>query len=110
MAAANMVTLGPEVEAAEAEVGVGTLDTKTGVEVGVGTLDTEMGIEVGVGTLGNTAPQVEANGRERLLRADGKTIVECRALGILVLDLLLTQHLGFNRLLLPLQILMGVKR
>ena len=40
MAAADMVTLGPEAEAAEAAVGVGTLDTKTGVEVGVGTLDT----------------------------------------------------------------------
>ena len=73
MAAADMVTLGPEAEAAEAEVGVGTLDTK-------------MGIEVGVGTLGNTAPQVEANGRERILRADGNTIVECRVLGIKVLD------------------------
>ena len=34
MAAANMVTLGPEAEAAEAEVGVGTLDTKMGIEVG----------------------------------------------------------------------------
>ena len=45
MAAANKVTLGPEAEAAEAEVGVGTL--------------------------GNTAPQVEADGRERILRADG---------------------------------------
>ena len=84
MAAANKVTLGPEAEAAEAEVGVGTL--------------------------GNTAPQVEADGRERILRADGDNIVECRVLGIKVLDLLLTQHLGFNRLLLPLQILMGVKR
>ena len=40
MAAADMVTLGPEAEAAEVAVGVGTLDTKTGVEVGVGTLDT----------------------------------------------------------------------
>ena len=79
MAAANMVTLGPEAEAAEAEVGVGTL--------------------------GNTAPQVEANGRERILRADGDDIIGCRALGIKVME-----HLGFNRLLLPLQILMGVKR
>ena len=92
MAAADMVTLGPEAEAAEVAVGVGTLDTK-------------MGIEVGVGTLGNTAPQVEANGRERILRADGDDIIGCRALGIKVMD-----HLGFNRLLLPLQILMGVKR
>ena len=40
MAAANKVTLGPEAEAAEAEVGVGTLDTKMGIEVGVGTLGT----------------------------------------------------------------------
>ena len=40
MAAADMVTLGPEAEAAEVAVGVGTLDTKAGVEVGVGTLDT----------------------------------------------------------------------
>ena len=79
MAAANKVTLGPEAEAAEAEVGVGTL--------------------------GNTAPLVEANGRERILRADGDDIIGCRALGIKVLE-----HLGFNRLLLPLQILMGVKR
>ena len=78
MAAANMVTLGPEAEAAEAEVGVGTLDT---------------------------APLVEANGRERILRADGGDIIGCRALGIKVME-----HLGFNRLLLPLQILMGVKR
>ena len=83
MAVADKVTLGPEAEAAEAEVGMEMLFT---------------------------APLVEAKGRERLLRADGNTIVECRALGILVLDLLLTQHLGFNRLLLPLQILMGVKR
>ena len=79
MAAANKVTLGPEAEAAEAEVGVGTL--------------------------GNTAPQVEADGRERILRADGDDIIGCRALGIKVME-----HLGFNRLLLPLQILMGVKR
>ena len=79
MAAADMVTLGPEAEAAEAEVGVGTL--------------------------GNTAPQVEADGKERILRADGDNIIGCRALGIKVLE-----HLGFNRLLLPLQILMGVKR
>ena len=78
MAAADMVTLGPEAEAAEAEVGVGTLDT---------------------------APLVEANGRERILRADGDDIIGCRALGIKVME-----HLGFNRLLLPLQILMGVKR
>ena len=79
MAAANKMTLGPEAEAAEAEVGVGTL--------------------------GNTAPQVEAIGRERILRADGDDIIGCRALGVKVLE-----HLGFNRLLLPLQILMGVKR
>ena len=79
MAAADTVTLGPEAGAA--------------------------GAEVGVGTLGNTAPQVEANGRERILRADGDDIIECRVLGIKVLE-----HLGFNRLLLPLQILMGVKR
>ena len=91
MAAADMVTLGPEAEAAEVAVGVGTLDTKAGVEVGVGTLD--------------TAPLVEANGRERILRADGDDIIGCRALGIKVME-----HLGFNRLLPPLQILMGVKR
>ena len=55
MAVADKVTLGPEAEAVEAEVGM------------------EM--------LGNTAPQVEADGRERILRADGETIMECRVLG-----------------------------
>ena len=49
------VTLGPKVEAVEAEVGM----------------------EI----LGNTAPQVETDGRERFLRADGKTFVEYRVLG-----------------------------
>ena len=59
MAAADKVTLGPEVEAVEAEVGMEML---------------------------STASLVEAEGRERLLRADGRTIMECRALGIRMLD------------------------
>ena len=66
MAAADKVTLGPEAEAAEAEVGMEMLFT---------------------------APLVEANGRERLLRADGRTIMECRVLGVRKMDL------GYNRLL-----------
>ena len=53
------VTLGPKVEAVEAEVGMEIL---------------------------GTAPQVEADGRERLLRADGETIVESRALGVQTLE------------------------
>ena len=59
MAVADKVTLGPEAEAAEAEVGMEML---------------------------STAPLVEAKGRERLLRADGRTIMECRVLGIRMLD------------------------
>ena len=59
MAAADKVTLGPEAEAAEAEVGMGML---------------------------LTAPLVEAKGRERLLRADGRTIMERRALEVRKLD------------------------
>ena len=56
MAVADMVTLGPEVEAVEAEVGIAEM-------------------------FGNTAPQVEADGREIILRADGETIIEFRVLG-----------------------------
>ena len=54
------VTLGPKVEAVEAEVGM----------------------EI----LGNTAPQVETDGRERFLRAGGETTMESRVLGTLLLE------------------------
>ena len=54
------VTLGPKVEAVEAEVGM----------------------EI----LGNTAPQVETDGRERFLRAGGETTMESRVLGTPLLD------------------------
>ena len=76
MAAANKVTLGLEAEAADAEVGMEMLFT---------------------------APLVEANGRERLLRADGRTIMECRVLGIRKMDL------GYNRLLPLMKILVGLE-
>ena len=79
MAAANKVTLGPGAEAAEAEVGMEMLFT---------------------------ASLVEAEGRERLLRADGRTIIECRVLGIRKLDWSRKRRLGYNRLLpLMLQVL-----
>ena len=76
MAAANKVTLGLEAEAAEAEVGMEMLFT---------------------------ASLVEANGRERLLRADGRTIMECRVLGVRKMDL------GYNRLLPLMKILVGLE-
>ena len=53
------VTLGPKVEAVEAEVGMEML---------------------------GTAPQVEADGREIFLRADGRTIMEFRAMGVQMLE------------------------
>ena len=66
MAAVRKVTLGPEVEAAGAEVGAEMLDT----------------VEVGMEALGSTALLAETNGREIFLRADGETIMGFRALGI----------------------------
>ena len=64
------VTLGPKVEAVGAEVGM---------------------------EMSGAAPQVEADGREIFLRADGKTFVESRVWGTPTLDLLLTQRLGYQR-------------
>ena len=60
----HKVTLGPEVEAVGAEVGIEMLDAA----------------EVGIEMLG-TAPQVETDGREIFLRADGETFMESRVLG-----------------------------
>ena len=78
------VTLGPEVEAVGAEV------------------DMEMF---------GTAPQVEADGREILLRADGETFMESRVLGTPMLELLPMQRLGSLCLLLQplLKILVGLE-
>ena len=70
MAAADKVTLGPEVEAVGAEVGM---------------------------EMFGTAPLVEADGREILLRADGETFMESRALGAPMLELLPRQRLGLLR-------------
>ena len=64
----HKVTLGPEVEAVGAEVGIEMPDA----------------VEAGMEMLG-TAPLVEADGREILLRADGETFMESRVLGTLVL-------------------------
>ena len=64
------VTLGPEVEAVGAEVGM---------------------------EMFGTAPLVEADGREILLRADGETFMESRALGAPMLELLPRQRLGSLR-------------
>ena len=60
-------TLGPEVEAVEAEVGIEMLDILRGIRVGIEML--------------GTAPQAEADGREIFLRAGGKTFVESRVWG-----------------------------
>ena len=70
MAAADKVTLGPEVEAVGAEVGMEML---------------------------GTAPQVEADGREIFLTADGETFMESRVLGTPMLELLPMQRLGSLR-------------
>ncbi len=55
-----------------------------------------VGAEVGMERLG-TAPQVETDGREIVLRADGETSVESRVLGTPLLASLLPQHLGLLR-------------
>ena len=60
----HKVTLGPEVEAVGAEVGIEMPDA----------------VEAGMEMLG-TAPLVEADGREIFLRAGGKTFVESRVWG-----------------------------
>ena len=55
-----------------------------------------VGAEVGMEMLG-TAPQVEADGREIFLTADGETFMESRALGAPMLELLPRQRLGLLR-------------
>ena len=79
----HKVTLGPEVEAVEAEVGIEMLDILRGIRVGIEML--------------GTAPQAEADGREIFLRAGGETTREYRVLGTTMLELLLMRHLGLIR-------------
>ena len=79
----HKVTLGPKVEAVEAEVGIEMLDILRGIRVGIEML--------------GTAPQAEADGREIFLTADGETFMESRVLGTQLLELLLWQRLGSLR-------------
>ena len=90
----HKVTLGPKVEAVGAEVGIEMLDTA----------------EVGIEMFG-TAPQVETDGREIFLRADGETSMGSRALASPALESWHTPRLGFHLSLLPIgKIHMGANR
>ena len=67
-----------------------------GPKVTLGPKVKAVGAEVGMEILG-TALQVETDGREIFLRADGETIMESRALGAPMLELLPRQRLGLLR-------------
>ena len=64
-----------------------------GPKVTLGPKAEAVGAEVGMEMLG-TALQVEADGREIFLRADGETFMESRVWGTPTLESLLMQHLG----------------